>query len=217
MNLIKLNTNQTEKNKTFCLILFLFIFFYLLSVLYVNAAEIHTEENNGEQTIPVSIMGTNIIDRRIREMNRIRMANEDAIQVIQDNTAKHSLSEKEYNILTRIVEAEAGNLDKKSKILVANVILNRIDHEQFPDTVEEVVFQNVNGAVQFSPIADGRYYTVKIAESTKESVDRALAGEDYSEGALYFMERSISARSNVDWFDNCLTKLFKYESHEFFK
>ena len=164
-----------------------------------------------------AFFGNHDVTSRFHEMERIRMANEDAIQVAHMVTGGYHLSDKEYGILTRIVEAEAGNMDKKSKILVANVILNRINHEEFPDTVEEVVFQNVNGAIQFSPVADGRYYTVKITESTKESVDRALAGEDYSEGALYFMERSMSAASNVNWFDQCLTKLFKYESHEFFK
>ena len=174
-------------------------------------------EKDSIETVPAGIVGTSNIQSKHQEMERIRMANEDAIQVAHSITAEYHLSEKEYNILTRIVEAEAGNLDKKSKILVANVILNRMNNEEFPDTVEEIVFQNVNGAVQFSPIADGRYYTVKVTESTKESVDRALAGEDYSEGALYFMERSMSAASNVNWFDTCLTKLFKYQSHEFFK
>jgi len=170
-----------------------------------------------EDYLPVSMTGTNPVTTQLQDRKRIRMANEDGIQVAQAHPVESVISEKEYSILTRIVEAEAGTLDQKSKILVANVILNRMNHEEFPDTVEEVVFQKVNGAVQFSPVADGRYYTVKVAESTKESVDRALAGEDYSKGALYFMERSLSAASNVEWFDNCLTKLFKYESHEFYK
>lgn len=152
------------------------------------------------------------------EKMKIRKANEDAIEeavLIQNNITK--LSKKEYNILTRIVEAEATDKDKKSKILVANVILNRMKDKEFPDTVEEVVFQRVNGAVQFSPVADGRYYSVPIQKSTRESVDRALAGEDYSEGALYFVERSLADADNVSWFDRALTWLFEYQGHEFYK
>ncbi|MDO4553778.1 MAG: cell wall hydrolase, partial [Lachnospiraceae bacterium] len=148
----------------------------------------------------------------------IRTANEDAIEeavLVQNNITK--LSTKEYNILARIVEAEATDKDKKSKILVANVVLNRVRSEEFPDTVEGVVFQNVNGAVQFSPVADGRYYSVPIKDSTLESVDRALAGEDYSEGALYFVERDLADSDNVNWFDRSLTRLFEYEGHEFYK
>lgn len=228
MNLKKFIINQAGEIRTHCLIVFLLIIFCGVHVFYVNAAEIVLEKENKKNRIwgaenkdseiqSAAFLGNHDVTSRLQEMKRIRMANEDGIQVAHMVAGGYHLSEKEYGILTRIVEAEAGNMDKKSKILVANVILNRMNHEEFPDTVEEVVFQNVNGAIQFSPVADGRYYTVKITESTKESVDRALAGEDYSEGALYFMERSMSADSNVNWFDTCLTKLFKYQSHEFYK
>ena len=222
MNLKRMITNQAMKRKSYCLILILLIMLCVVRVFYVNAAEVYLGKDMEKElyendSIPASTFGTSQTSRQMQDKLRIRMANEDSILAVQGKTSTYSLSQKEYNILTRIVEAEAGNLDKKSKILVANVILNRINHEEFPDTVEEVVFQNVNGAVQFSPVADGRYYTVKVTEATKESVDRALAGEDYSEGALYFMERTMSAASNVNWFDNCLTKLFKYQRHEFYK
>ena len=217
MNLKMFFINQAGKVRAHCLILFLLIILCGVRVFYVNAAEIYYEDGEKEEIVPAAVMGMSNVEYRMQEMQRIRMANEDAIQVAHMAMEGYHLSDKEYGILTRIVEAEAGNMDKKSKILVANVILNRMKHEEFPDTVEEVVFQNVNGAVQFSPVADGRYYTVKITDSTKESVDRALEGEDYSEGALYFMERSMSAASNVNWFDTCLTKLFKYQSHEFYK
>ena len=152
------------------------------------------------------------------EKVKLRKANEDAIEeavLVQNNITK--LSQKEYNILARIVEAEATDKDKKSKILVANVILNRVRNQEFPDSVEEVVFQNVNGAVQFSPVADGRYYSVTVQESTKECIDRALTGEDYSKGALYFVERALADSDNVSWFDKSLTWLFEYEGHEFYK
>lgn len=200
------------------IVLWFFVFFFtiicFISVVYVNA-----EENNESREPVQEVMAGADSSHQLQEMRRIRMANEDAIQVVHmTEVAKgNRLSEKEYHILTRIVEAEATGLDKKSKILVANVVLNRMKHQAFPDTVEDVVFQNVNGAVQFSPVADGRYYSVKITEATKEAVDRALAGEDYSQGALYFMERTMSDKSNVRWFDSCLTKLFQYQGHEFYK
>lgn len=214
MNLNKDVTNQADKKGNLCLIVFFVTIICALSVVYVNAAE----NKDNQETIQEVMVGTSEhYNLMFQEKARIRMANEDGILVAHMITANPVLSEREYGILTRIVEAEATGLDKKSKILVANVILNRMEHEEFPDTVEEVVFQKVNGATQFSPVADGRYYTVKIKESTKEAVDRALAGEDYSEGALYFMERSMSNETSIQWFDKCLTKLFKYQGHEFFK
>ena len=51
-----------------------------------------------------------------------------------------TLSEHDYQILCRIVEAEAGGEDINGRILVANVILNRMESPIFPGTVEGVVF-----------------------------------------------------------------------------
>lgn len=138
------------------------------------------------------------------------------------NTAKKTeskvkLSNEDIEVLQRIVEAEATGEDIKGKILVANVILNRVNDEDFPDTVKAVVFQKDGSTYQFSPIKDGRYYSVKVSESTKKAVKRVLEGEDYSRGALYFSARIRADKNSMSWFDRHLTFLFKYGGHEFFK
>ncbi len=128
-----------------------------------------------------------------------------------------TLSDEEYEILCRIVEAEAGDQDVYGRILVANVILNRTQYYEFPDTVKDVVFQvNSKGAVQFSPVSDGSFYRVTISEKTKEAVNSALAGNDYSDGALYFFMRSATSSEKASWFDS-LNFIMKYGCHEFFK
>lgn len=127
------------------------------------------------------------------------------------------ISYEDYEVMQRIVEAEATGLDEKSKILVANVLLNRVRSPEFPNTIEEVVFQEVNGAVQFQPISDGRYDTVEVQDDTVDAVNKAILGVDYSEGALYFLARSGSRKSSITWFDQNLTWLFEYEGHEFYK
>lgn len=122
----------------------------------------------------------------------------------------------EFEVLCRIVEAEAGGEDMNGKILVANVILNRVKSKAFPNTIEGVVFQKNNGTFQFSPIRDGRYRKVNISQETTEAVQRALAGEDYSQGALYFVSRKVAAPEKMRWFDTHLTRLLEYGGHEFF-
>ena len=108
---------------------------------------------------------------------------------------KHVVTQRERSILERIVEAEATDKDEKSKILVANVILNRV-----------------------RSTADGRYESVHITKSTKRSVKKALEdGIDYSEGALYFVEKTMANPKNVSWFDEALTRLFTYQGHSFYK
>lgn len=130
---------------------------------------------------------------------------------------KVKLSDEEIEVLQRIVEAEATGEDTKGKMLVANVILNRVNNKDFPDTVKAVVFQKDGSTYQFSPIKDGRYYSVKVSESTKKAVKRVLKGEDDSQGALYFSARIRADKSSMSWFDRHLTFLFKYGGHEFFK
>ncbi len=122
----------------------------------------------------------------------------------------------EYQTLLQIVEAEAGGEDLKGKMLIANVILNRVADERFPDTIEEVVWQEIGGSPQFQPTMDGRIHTVEITDSTIEAVDRVLAGEDDSQGALYFMARNASESDSVGWFDSNLQLLFEHGGHEYY-
>ena len=128
----------------------------------------------------------------------------------------YEVSADDYEALLRIVEAEAGGEDEKGKLLVANVVLNRVKNEKFPDTIEEVIMQKGKGTTQFSPVSNGRFYTVEISDETIEVVNRALCGEDISRGALYFAARKYADPDRMEWFDNCLTFLFEYGGHEFF-
>lgn len=126
--------------------------------------------------------------------------------------SRKAVSDDDYQVLLRIVQAEAGVCDEKGKILVANVVLNRVKSQEFPDSVRSVVYE----PSQFSPVSDGSINSVKVTEETKECVNRALEGEDYSDGALYFMNRRGSRSRAVSWFDSHLTYLFRHQNHEFF-
>lgn len=127
-----------------------------------------------------------------------------------------ALDAKNYQVLLRIVEAEASGEGVEGKKLVANVILNRVNHPSFPNTVEEVVFQKSGGSAQFSPTIDGRFESVVISDETVEAVDMVLAGADNSQGALFFSARSKADPDNMSWFDKNLKWLFVYGGHEFY-
>ena len=78
------------------------------------------------------------------------------------------------------------DMDRKK----ADVIINRVLSDEFPDSVTEVVY----APSQFQPVSNGRINSVKVTAETIRCVDRALDGEDYSNGALYFMNRKASGR-----------------------
>lgn len=122
------------------------------------------------------------------------------------------LNSNDYECLLKIVQSEAGICDQKGKILVANVILNRMQSQYFPDTVEDVVYQEN----QFSPVENGSIDKVSITEETRQAVSMALSGTDYSEGALFFAARNLADEKNMAWFDESLDFLFEHDGHEFF-
>ena len=113
-------------------------------------------------------------------------------------------------------EVEATGEDVMGRMLVANVILNRVESEAFPDTIKEVVFQKNTRAFQFSPAKNGMLYHVSVSEETKEAVERALRGEDNAKGALYFVAPKAVEPDKMRWFDSHLTRLFQYGGHAFF-
>lgn len=120
-----------------------------------------------------------------------------------------SLSEESAEMLMKIAMAEAGGEDLTGKALVMNVVVNRIRDKEFPDTVEEVIFQ----PGQFSPISDGRYYDMVPDEDCHKALYMVVNGWDESEGATYF-------RTDVNestWHSEALQKLFTHGNHTFFK
>jgi len=128
-----------------------------------------------------------------------------------------SVTSEDVKMLERITEAEASGEDQIGKILIVNVILNRVASDKFPNTIKKVIFQNDGEGYQFSPVKSGKYWKVKISNETKKAVQKALEGEDYSKGALYFMARKHAKKKSAKWFDENLTFLFKHGEHEFFK
>ena len=157
----------------------------------------------------------------IRKISNLKQLHNERVKEYRVKQIKKAcgvnVTDLDRRILERIVEAEAGGEDHKGKVLVANVVLNRVKNKSFPSTIKGVVFSHNGGTYQFSPIMDGRYYTVDVSKDTKSAVSDALKGIDYSNGALYFMERTIADSSNVSWFDRSLTRLFRYHCHEFYK
>lgn len=90
-------------------------------------------------------------------------------------------SDSEKELLGRLVQAEAGDEPYSGKVAVAEVVLNRVNSGQFPNTIQGVIYQSG----QFSPVSDGTINNSATHES-KEAVAEALKGTNYTNGALYF-------------------------------
>ena len=117
-------------------------------------------------------------------------------------------------LLAKIAMAEAESCDTYTKTLVILVVLNRVWSDDFPNTIEDVIYQEVNGVPQFTPIADGRWDSVEPDDDSWDAVQQVLkAAYDYSGGALYF-----ESCANADnWHSNNLEFLYESCGMRFYK
>ena len=84
-------------------------------------------------------------------------------------------------LLARIISAEARGEPYDGQVAVGAVVLNRVRHPSFPNSVAGVVYQN--GA--FSALADGQFDQPISAQAYQAAQD-ALNGWDPSGGAIYY-------------------------------
>lgn len=92
--------------------------------------------------------------------------------------------------LAKIVNSEAGGEIHEGKVAVANVIMNRIESREFPDSVYDVVFDKKYG-VQFTPVANGTIYNDPTTESY-HAAKQALFGTNTAGQSLYFCNPKTS-------------------------
>ncbi len=129
------------------------------------------------------------------------------ISVEAESTTSYAKADRD--MLARIAMAEAEGEGLIGKALVIRVVLNRVESKAWPNTVEGVIKQ----PKQFSPVWNGRYESVTPDAECYEAVNLVLAGWDESQAAMYF-------RQHTDvpcWHNDCLTLLFRYGGHDFFK
>lgn len=108
----------------------------------------------------------------------------------------------EMELIAQLVMAEAGNQDLTGKRYVVDVVLNRVDSDDFPNTVEEVIFQQN----QFSVIDNGAFEEAgwTVTEECYEAV-RLEYEERLNYDILYFSREPSKYASNH----------FKHQDHWF--
>ena len=186
----------------------------------VSCASANRDSHNDSIGVEIEMdeyyVGQGVENRKIS--NVVTITTEQPKEKIYYNKCRDlKISEKDYKILLRIVEAEATGGSQESKRMVANVVLNRVKDDKFPNTIEEVVFQRgTDGTAQFSPISDGRYNKVAITEETQKAVSAAVKGKDETNGALFFLNRDTASSSSLYWFDSSLKYLFECGGHSYY-
>lgn len=96
-------------------------------------------------------------------------------------------SNNNLNLLARAISGEARGEPYEGQVAVGAVILNRVNHADFPNTIAGVVYQS--GA--FDSVSDGQINMEPTTSAIKAARD-ALNGWDPSGGSIYFFNPSTS-------------------------
>ena len=103
----------------------------------------------------------------------------------------NGFSESDVQLLASIISAESRGEPYTGQVAVGAVIMNRIAHPSFPNTLSGVIYQN--GA--FSCLYDGGI-NAAVADSAYQAAREAINGSDPTGGAIYYYN---PAKSTNQW------------------
>ena len=105
----------------------------------------------------------------------------------------NSGSKGDLDLLARLISAEARGEPYEGQVAVGAVVLNRVDHPSFPNSISGVIYQQD----AFTCLYDGQF-NEPVAESAYRAAQDALNGWDPSYGALYYFN-PVTATSAWIW------------------
>lgn len=186
----------------------------LIQVTQATNKKQEQEAVNSNVSTASKVVQTTIPKRMAYEQVQ-RQEPEQETEVCSELECNKDWSTDDNYLLAKIVMAEAEGCNIQTKVLVAMVVLNRVQSDQFPNTVHDVIFQQcAGGTYQFSPIGDGRWdsvepdrYCYKAIEIAKQSIC------DCSGGALYF--ENCTDKDN--WHSRNLEYLYESEGIRFYR
>lgn len=106
--------------------------------------------------------------------------------------------------MAKLVHAEAKGEPYAGKVAVATVILNRLDKNDFPNTIKDVIYERVGGHYAFSPVQNGAINQSAGSEAMK-AVNEAIAFRGQGQGSLYFYNPKTSTSKWIFSTDTTVT------------
>ncbi len=135
----------------------------------------------------------------------------DGVRVPGEYIGSRAYTDDEIYWLSKIIHAESQGEPMAGKVAVGNVILNRVESRDYPNTIYGVIFDRKNG-VQFSPVLDGSIYQKPLGDSVI-AAKLALEGEEIAGRSLFFLNPK-TAQSN--WIVKNRPYYMTIRNHEFY-
>lgn len=128
--------------------------------------------------------------RRVSDINGDRIKPGQVLIIPTASTARTSnaggslrnLSSSQRDLFARVIEAEAGGEPYTGKVAVAAVLLNRVNSPEFPNTLNDVIYQRH----AFESVTNGLIWRKTPGHDSYRAIDAAMNGWDPSHGSLFF-------------------------------
>ncbi|MFC4559808.1 cell wall hydrolase [Virgibacillus kekensis] len=131
-------------------------------------------------------------------LTNLQIANQQSGNLIYEGETIYipdSVSYENKKLLAKLVHAEAKGEPYAGKVAVATVVLNRVNHKEFPDSVKGVVYKKVQGTYAFTPVKNGAINQGYTAEDMR-AVNEAVAFRGQGGNSIYFYNPETASS---DW------------------
>ncbi len=102
--------------------------------------------------------------------------------VSYEKSTDKKYSDSELMLLAQLMESESGNQSFEGKLAVGTVVMNRVESNEFPDTIRDVIFQKR----QFSVVSNGKIHNEPSDESLEAAKDILEGTRVLDSDVLYF-------------------------------
>lgn len=100
-----------------------------------------------------------------------------------------SYTQKEVDLLARLITAEASCESYNAMVAVGGVVVNRVQSKEWPNTITTVINHVSGGYYQFTPIKNGMINHAPTDAAVK-AAKAAIFGSDPSNGAMFYFDDS---------------------------
>lgn len=119
----------------------------------------------------------------------------EGIQVEETHQVEEQYTPEDLLWLARIVHLEGYDIGDEAKLAIANVVLNRVKGDEYPDTVYDVIMDD-KYAVQFPPAHRESFKTLEPSAAALQAAKSALEGNNNIDDCLYFNYVPFKSRAD---------------------
>ncbi len=158
----------------------------------LRSRDTYKKENQREKPVQPSV-GTADWAEESKEVNEMEIPEtpQDKVRKIEAPQSTQGKDDSPYesdlNLLARLITAEAQGEPYDAKLAVGAVVINRVNSGVWAHTIKEVIYQNINGYYQFTPVANG-WIDKPAQPECIQAAEAAMNGVDPTGGAQFYYD-----------------------------